>query len=69
MFKRHSPTGRSVLVSLRSGNAAISGICTWQNRDAILLRGVTVHSQDAEPAPADGEVLIDRSNVDYIQLL
>jgi len=60
---------RTVLVNLRSGNAAIGGVCTYESRDALIVRGATVHSTDAEPAPADGELLIDRANVDFIQLL
>jgi hypothetical protein len=35
----------------------------------LVLRGVIVHAPDSEPAPADGEVLIDRANVDFIQML
>ncbi|HQC78420.1 MAG TPA: hypothetical protein PLH92_17075 [Mycobacterium sp.] len=68
--RRQRPTAlnRSVLISLTSGNA-LSGVCTYDGREALVLRGVTVHEPSSEPTPADGEVLVDRINVDFIQLL
>jgi len=57
-----------VLVNLCSGNA-IGGVCVHDNRDALVLRGATIHEPNSEPAPADGEILIDRINVDFIQVL
>lgn len=57
-----------MLVNLISGNA-IRGVCVHETDRALALRGATVHQPDAEPAAADGEILIDRINVDFIQLL
>lgn len=70
MFNRRPPSAlnRKVLVNLMSGNA-IGGVCVSETREALVLRGATVHSEDSEPVPADGEVLIDRINVDFIQVL
>lgn len=59
---------RSVLVNLRGG-VALSGVCSHESSAALVLRGVTVHEPDSDPASADGEVLIDRANVDFVQLL
>lgn len=59
---------RNVVINLLSGNA-LSGVVSYETRQALVLRGATVHEPDADPAPADGEVLIDRANVDFIQLL
>lgn len=59
---------RSVLVNLFSGNA-LSGVCVYAGRDALVLRGVTVHEPNTDPVAADGEVLVDRASVDFIQLL
>lgn len=59
---------RKVLINLLSGNA-LSGVCSFESGTALVLRGVIVHAPDSEPAPADGEVLIDRANVDFIQML
>lgn len=69
MFNRCSAKGRRVLVNLKTGNA-IDGVCTFENYEHMLLRGAVVHTPgtDATP-PADGEVRIDRANVDYIQML
>lgn len=69
MFSRRNPLlNRTVLVNLMSGNA-VSGVCVLQTVQALVLKGATVHEPGAEPAPADGEVFIDRINVDFIQLL
>lgn len=69
MFKRHSAVGRNVLVNLFSGNA-IEGVCTFDGRKAMILRGAVVHEPGVEQAmPADGEVRIDQANVDYVQML
>lgn len=57
-----------MLVNLISGNA-ISGVCTYEHVHTLVLKGATVHQADSEPAPADGEVLIDRANVDFVQIL
>lgn len=59
---------RQVLVNLVSGTA-VSGVCTYIGRTALVLRGATVHETGADPTPADGEILIDPINVDFIQLL
>lgn len=67
MFKRRSIKDRSVLVNLLSGNA-LSGVCVYDGGRVLVLRGVTVHEPGAEPAAADGDVLVDRINVDFIQV-
>lgn len=69
MFSRRPKIlNRTVLVSLVSGNA-VGGVCVADALHALVLRGASVHAPDCEPVPADGEVLIDRINVDFIQLL
>lgn len=70
MFNRRPPVliNRQVLVNLLSGNA-VAGVCTVETTRSLVLRGATVHTTDSEPAPADGEVLIDRASVDFIQML
>lgn len=68
-MRRHRAVGRRVLVNLFSGNA-IEGVCTFDGRDYMIIRAAVVHEPgtDATP-PADGEVRIDTSNVDYLQML
>lgn len=67
MFRRHPAVGRRVLVNLFSGNA-VEGVITHRVGDQFILRACIVHEPgtDATP-PADGEVVIDAANVDYIQ--
>jgi len=68
-MRRHRAVDRKVLVNLRSGNA-IEGVCTYDGRDQMIVRGALVHEVGGQGAvPADGEVRIDRANVDYIQML
>lgn len=57
-----------MLVNLFSGNA-IDGVCTYENREHMIIRAARVHEpgNDATP-PADGEVRIDKANVDFTQL-
>lgn len=59
---------RTVLINLISGNA-VGGICVYETDRVLAVRGATIHQPNAEPAAADGEILIDRINVDFIQLL
>ena len=71
MFNKRAASSvlqRKVLVNLLSGNA-ISGVCVLDGREALVLRGATVHESGADPAAADGEIVIDRINVDFIQIL
>ncbi len=67
MFNRRL-AHQKILVNLLSGNA-IAGVCVHEERCALILKGATVHQPGVEPTPADGEVLIDRANVDFIQIL
>lgn len=58
-----------MLVNLFSGNA-IEGVCTFDNRDHLIIRGAVVHEPGTDATPsADGEVRIDAANVDYVQML
>ena len=70
MFNKRAPhvVDRKVLVNLIGGNA-ISGVCTYNGPEGLVLRGAIVHEPGADPSPADGEVLIGSINVDFIQLL
>lgn len=68
MFSRNHPAlSRQVLVSLLSGNA-IQGIIVAQVGDHYVLKGCTVLEPGRDPVQAVGEMVIDRSNVDYMQI-
>ncbi|MEU1526365.1 hypothetical protein ABZ413_29630 [Nocardia rhamnosiphila] len=58
---------RRVIVNLKTGSA-IAGVITKWRGPFYVLRDASVHEGD-QSAPADGEVLVDKSNVDYIQAL
>ncbi|WP_280393210.1 hypothetical protein [Nocardia wallacei] len=58
---------RRVVVNLRTGRA-IAGVITKWRGPFYVLRDATVHEGDQQ-APADGEVLVEKSHVDYIQAL
>ena len=69
MFRRHPGLNRKVLVSLFSGNA-VSGVLVSTPGPLLILQGCMVHDSDQErPAAADGEVVIDTANVDYVQIV
>ena len=56
---------RRVVVNLRTGTG-VSGVITDVRGPLLIVRDATVHDGD-QAAPADGEVVIDRANVDYVQ--
>lgn len=68
MFNKHPALSRAVMVSLYSGTG-IQGVLAKTVGHHYVLKGVTVFEPDVEPAPADGEIVIDAANVDYIQVL
>ncbi|OKH70808.1 hypothetical protein EB72_24755 [Mycobacterium sp. SWH-M1] len=68
MFKKHPAINRAVMVNLLSGNA-IQGVLTETAGHYLILKAATVHEPDAHPASADGEVVVDAANVDFIQVL
>lgn len=69
MFKRQHPgLNRQVLVSLFSGNA-VSGVLVATPGPKLILRGCMIHDPDSpEPYAADGEVVLDEANVDFVQI-
>lgn len=68
-MRKHPALNRKVLVSLFSGNA-VSGVLVKTPGPLLILHGCMVHEPDAErPVPADGEIVIDSANVDYVQIV
>jgi len=62
------PTLRQVIVNTRT-DRAFRGVL-WQKRARYLvLRNVELLKVGGETAPVDGEVVIERDNVDFIQVL
>lgn len=68
-FRRHPGHNRKVLVSLFSGNA-VSGVLVSTPGQFLVLKGCQIHDADASASsPADGEIVIDAANVDYMQVV
>lgn len=59
---------RLVVVNLRTGGA-IEGALVARRGPLLILKGATVHDADGSSAKADGELVVDRSVVDFIQVL
>lgn len=58
-----------MLVSLFSGNA-VSGVLVSTPGRFLVLKDCAVHDEGASaPSPADGEIIIDVVNVDYVQVV
>lgn len=57
---------RRVVVNLKTGSA-IEGVLIKRSGPLLLLRDVVVHDVEGGSNPADGEFVIERPNVDYIQ--
>jgi small nuclear ribonucleoprotein (snRNP)-like protein len=69
MKRRHPGLNRQVLVSLFSGNA-VSGVLVSTPGRFLVLKGCQIHDEGASaPTPADGEIVIDAVNVDYMQIV
>lgn len=67
-FRRHPGLNRRVLIALRSG-CAVSGVLTQVAGPLFIVQGATVHEVNAAPAEADGQIVVDAANVDYVQIV
>lgn len=57
---------RRVLVNLTTGSA-VEGVL-WDERGPLLvLRDATLHEPGSDPAPLDGEVIVERDRVAFVQ--
>lgn len=63
---RRTLVRRRVVVNLLTGRAFI-GILYRQTGPLLVLRDVTMHEPGAGPADIDGEVVIERHQVEFIQ--
>lgn len=58
---------KNLVVNLRSGKA-FSGALWSDTRDLLVLRNAVLH-EAGQTTDVDGEVVIERSNIDFIQVL
>jgi small nuclear ribonucleoprotein (snRNP)-like protein len=56
----------TVVVNLKSGKA-FQGVLWSQRKDLLVLRDAVLF-EHGEQTPVDGEVLVERSNVDFVQI-
>ncbi len=59
---------RRVLVNLLSGRA-VEGVLVRQDGPLLFVKDARLHESGAEPSTVDGEVVVERSQVDFIQAL
>lgn len=59
---------RRVVVNLKSGQA-IDGLLTRQQGPLLFISKATLHEGGDNPVPIDGEAVIERQTVDFIQIL
>lgn len=68
LFGTPYPFARRVIVNTKEGRA-FRGVL-WQRRaDYLVLREASIKNPGADPIPVDGEVLIFRPDVSFIQVL
>lgn len=58
---------KKVVVNLHS-NRAFVGILWARRGPLLILRNATMHEPGAPPSTVDGEVVIERSQVEFIQV-
>ncbi|MFB7798943.1 hypothetical protein [Isoptericola sp. NPDC056134] len=59
---------RRVVVNLLSGSA-IEGVLLKRRGPLLILADCTLHPSSGEPAKVDGEVVVERTQVEFIQAL
>jgi small nuclear ribonucleoprotein (snRNP)-like protein len=62
------PVKRQVIVATRTGKA-FRGVLWARRWGYVVLRRVELLEPKAPPVAVDGEVVIERSNVDFIQVV
>ncbi len=66
-FKRLGLVKNKVIINMKSGNA-FEGILWDQAGSLIVLRHARLLSPQSPPVDVDGEVIIERSDIEFIQL-
>jgi small nuclear ribonucleoprotein (snRNP)-like protein len=64
---RRTLVRKKVVVNLHGGRAFL-GILWAQRGPLLVLRNATMHEPGAQPSPVDGEVVIERTQVEFIQV-
>jgi hypothetical protein len=59
---------RSVIVNLKDDDLALSGVLWGARGPWLTLRNASLLKPNEPPVPTDGEVLVPRANVAFIQV-
>lgn len=59
---------RRVIVNLLSGRA-VEGVLVRQDGPLLCIKDARLHEPGAQPSAVDGEIVVERSQVDFIQAL
>lgn len=62
------PVKRRVIVNLKTGRA-FRGILWQRRRGYLVLRQAEMLQPAGGTTPVDGEVVVERANVDFVQVL
>ncbi len=65
---RRSAVRRRVIVNLKS-NKAFAGLLWAQRGPLLILKDAQLLEGGREATRVDGEVIVERSNVDFVQVL
>lgn len=65
---RRLVVARRVVVNLLSGQA-VEGLLVRQAGPLLVLEQPVVHEPGAAPAPADGQMVVERDRVAFIQIV
>lgn len=59
---------RKVVINLRSGQA-IDGLLVRQSGPLLFIAEARLHEGSESPVPIDGQAVVERPNIDFIQIL
>jgi hypothetical protein len=68
LWARRLVVRREVLVQLLSGNA-VRGVLWASKARRLVIKSATLFEPGADPKAMDGDVVVERGNVDYVQVL
>lgn len=66
LWARRLMTRRRVLVQLRSGNAVVGTLWVRRGR-TLVLKSAELLEPSADPTKMDGDVIVDRDQVEFVQ--
>lgn len=68
MQYKHLQAKPRVVVNLLSGTS-VSGVVTSTRGPLLTIKGAVIHQEGVQDTAADGEIVVDKSNIDFIQAL